>query len=443
MSQADPGVQADGLLNVLGGIDSGRFPHLLSQNQVSWAVNCSFRGGLPAQRPGFNLETLVFQDTEEKDWFEQKVFQGSGVYNEEIICLLGGRLFRIVPRDNFEVKEITPTLGVDTTTTFITPAVDASITFSVTSTNGIEVNYPAFIFGGKYIVTSKTNTTLTLTNYSGTPGVNVPVGTVLRYSDPNPSFLKQSWFQQVEDTMVIQDGLSRAILYDGKSRRSEPENNEVPTGTAMAYGMGRLWVALNGRELIAGDINNGPTSPLEFTENDYLNEGGKFLIPGGAGDITGMAFIANLDTSLGQGPLQVFTKKSIFSINAPVDRDTWKNLQNPIQTQSGIAGTLSQDSIVSVNGDLFYRSRDGMRSFFLSRREFGTWGNTPASREMTRALENDQEPWMYNTSAVLFDNRLLWTLRPRNDGFGNYFEGLGVLDFEPLAAMGQKLNPIY
>ena len=85
MSQADPGVQADGLLNVLGGIDSGRFPHLLSQNQVSWAVNCSFRGGLPAQRPGFNLETLVFQDTEEKDWFEQKVFQGSGVYNEEII----------------------------------------------------------------------------------------------------------------------------------------------------------------------------------------------------------------------------------------------------------------------------------------------------------------------------------------------------------------------
>lgn len=441
--QSDPNVQADGILNSLGGVDTGRDPSLLAQNQLSFGGNLSLRGGMISQRPGFNLRTLVFDDTEAKDWFEQKNYQGEGNYRDRAAVMVGGRTFLVNIREGFKVKEITPTGKIDITVAFITPPVGSSLTITLSTSDKIEVGYPVFLFGGKYNVTAKSSNTITMTNINGVPGVNIAVATEILYSDPNPKWVKQAWFQEVEDNLVVQDGVSRAIIYDGFSRRSNPEQREVPTGTVMAYGMGRLWVAVNGREFVAGDINNGPTSPVRFTENDFLNEGGKFIVPESAGDITGMAFIANLDTSLGQGPLQIFTKKSIISINAPVDRDSWKNLQNPIQTQSGIQGALSQTSIVSVNGDLFYVSRDGLRSFFLSRREFGTWGNTPVSREMSRVMADDEERYLYNSSAVLFDNRLLYTLRVRVDGLGNYYEGIGSLDFEPLASMGQKLNPIY
>jgi len=444
MAQADPKVQADGLNNSLGGVDSGRQPKMLAKNQLAFGSNVVLRGGEVSQRPGFNLRTLVFEDSESKDWFEQKNFQGAERYGERVAVLIGGRLFLINIREGYLTNDITPTFKIEVASVFITPALGGSITITLISSDGVEVGYPVFLLGGKYTVSSKTSTTITVTNISGVPGVNVIVGTEIRAQQPNPIWAKQAWFQEVENSLVVQNNVSRAIIHEnGVSRRSDPEQQEVPTGSAMAYGMGRLWVAINQREFAAGDINNGPTSPLRFTENAFLNEGGSFIVPSSSGPITGMAFIANLDTSLGQGPLQVFTKNDLFSVNAPVDRDTWKNLENPIQTQGGLQGALSHDSITKVNGDLFFRSRDGLRTFFLSRREFGTWGNTPVSREMYRVMRDDEEDYLYNSSAVLFDNRLLFTVGVVHDGFGNYYQGIASLDFEPLSSMGQKLNPIY
>ena len=110
--------------------------------------------------------------------------------------------------------------------------------------------------------------------------------------DGGPTDCTKAWFQQAENYMIIQDGSTRAIIFDGGgARRSSAEANEVPTGTAMAYSNGRLWVAKTDRKtLVAGDIVYGPSGTsehgrrdavLKFTENDFLNEGGEFSAYGG------------------------------------------------------------------------------------------------------------------------------------------------------------------
>ena len=216
----------------------------------------------------------------------------------------------------------------------------------------------------------------------------------------------------------------------------------------MAYGKGRLWVARE-NSYVGGDIVGGDgtlESVLKFTENTFLAEGGSFYVPSSQGDcrgITGLAFASNLDTTLGQGELLVFTSSSIFAFDAPIDRLTWKNLNYPIQKFAlGDYGSMSQESIVSLNGDLMFRGRDGIKSFILARRDFQqVWGNTPIDNEETRALQYDDQSLLYQTSAVKFDNRMLMTIGPTNSDRGIVHRGLAVLDFDLVSGLKDKAPP--
>jgi hypothetical protein len=99
---------------------------------------------------------------------------------------------------------------------------------------------------------------------------------------------------------------------------------------------------------------------------------------------------------------------------------------------------------VTVNGDLFYRAEDGIRSFALARREFGQWGNTPVSAEMNRVLNYDSRFLLEYSSAVLFDNRLLSTVSPYwVQGHGVPHRGLAVLDFDILSRMAGQQQPAW
>ena len=114
-----------------------------------------------------------------------------------------------------------------------------------------------------------------LINLPDPPGINSPI-------------LKQVWMQQTVETLVIQDGQTRPILYNGSSARRSG-SDEVPVGKQMAYGNGRLWVAINANELVAGDIRTRePGSELAFTETNYLSGGGSLWF---SRPITGLAFI--------------------------------------------------------------------------------------------------------------------------------------------------------
>jgi hypothetical protein len=216
----------------------------------------------------------------------------------------------------------------------------------------------------------------------------------------------------------------------------------------MCYVNGRIWYSLpNGFSFRATDIVYGDgtrASVLKETENTFLNEGGDFAVPSDSGGITAMAVPGNPDTSLGQGPLLVFTPRYVFSIQAPVDRDAWKNLNYPIQAISLLtSGALGSRSAITVNGDVFYRAVDGVRSFIIARRSFNDWGNTPISNEVLNVIENDQTNLLWASSAVVFDNRLLMTSQPRYDSEGVVHKALAVLDFDLITSMRKKFPPAW
>ena len=300
-----------------------------------------------------------------------------------------------------------------------------------------------------YLVTSigghiyKINTeTGMVQDITPTKGVNSLGETIY---DPNASDIEVSYFQQAEHYLIIQNGESAAIIFDGAtSRRANPSGDEVPTGKVMAYGNGRLWVA-RGREFVAGDIVGGPTDVIKFTENTYIAEGGAFAVPLDTGDITAMRFMNQPDSSLGQGELLVHTSRAVFAVNVPTSRDSWKNLQYPTVRIVAINyGSVSDRSCALVNGDMFYRAPDGIRSFISSRREWQEYGQIPVSREIGPVLRDEKlHEIAQRTSVVLFDNRLLTTVTPQNTSQGVYFRGIAPLDFDTVGGTGDKMPPAW
>jgi len=126
------------------------------------------------------------------------------------------------------------------------------------------------------------------------------------------------YFCQVERYMIVQDGVNTPIIIEGTtaSKANPAAENQVPVGTIMAYGHGRLFIKVDKNEFIAGDINipTVPTAVLQFTE--LATQVPSFGLPGDLGEITGMAFVQNYATGDGQGPLVVFAQNGFdaFSV---------------------------------------------------------------------------------------------------------------------------------
>lgn len=448
------------MMAFLGGQDSGRTPNLLSETQSFELFNSTVRGGRWKQRPGFNRKTLTFPTDEIESWFLTKRNQGDIVFNPlngrtVQVWSVGGRFFTItlsVSGDTGDVAEITPTLSTSTTAGFTVPAVGSTVTVTIAAPDLVRVGYPAMIGGKTYNITNKNGSLITIENVDDTPEAVIAAGAVFVYLDANSESLGVCYMVEAEGFLIAQDGLSKAFIFDGgSSRRADPANREVPVGTAMAYGRGRLWVAIGGNKFVGSDILYGPSGTadyekrdaiLKFTENTFLAGGGAFTAPG---NITAMAFASSLDVSTGQGPLLVFTDSAIVSVDAPADRDTWATLKDPIQTISLLANgaTSFYGTVPTVNGDIFYRAIDGLRSFFSARREFGTWGNTPISSEMCKFLDGDSEDLLQYQSAIVFDNRLLFTGKSFPVRNGAKWKGIGVLDFDNMTTMLQKSAPIF
>ena len=377
---------SDGFHALPGGMDSGKSPALLGPTECSYSENVSFRGGYAKTRPSYKKLNLASSSAATA--FVGAKFQGATWFTEDdnegyIIAVAGGNVYKIEP-----------------------PLVE----------------------GNDWTVEDATN------------------------SCPLADWVEQVYFAQAKENplknyLIIQDGVNQPFIYDtvGANRYSSVNDKEVPKGTGpMAYGHGRLWVA-QGSNFVAGEIANGPTGVLKFTENEYIAGGGSFRVPLGAGDITAMVFTHAPNSSLGQGELIVFTQNGAVSVTVPADRYDWFASSDPAQRVTLINnGSMSQNSTALANGDVMFRSKDGIRSLVSAVRDFSQYGNTPISREVNRILENDDPSYFKYASGVLFDNRYLLTTNTSPDqtkGVG--FKGLVVLDFDLISSMGQASQPAY
>jgi hypothetical protein len=258
----------------------------------------------------------------------------------------------------------------------------------------------------------------------------------------NSSLIKQVWMTQTVETLVIQDGQSDAILYNG-SVAVRAAGDQVPRGRQMAYGNGRLWVAVNANEVLAGDIRTEAAgSELYFTEGTYLQGGGKLFF---SSPITGMGFIPTTGQA-DYGVLFVYGARETNAIRADITkRDDWAQVPGFVSAILRSVGSASQWSLVPVNQDLYWRdSNGGIRSIRNALADEAGPGSAPVSREVSRLTDFDSQQLLPFCSGVYFDNRLLLTSSPflmPNGGVG--WHDLISLDFAPLSTMGGKSQPAY
>lgn len=446
----DKNIKRDGLLSALGGVDSGRSPALLSPDKIAFAINVTLRGGFPDTRPGFFQHALSFDNAEKSAWFWERRLQGAFVYysprGDTLIAVsIAGRIFVINPLDDMAALEITPSGTTTTTANFNAPAVGSDVVIAVTDASRIWAGLPITINGKTYTVVSKSANNVTATNLDDTPAALISSGASVVFLDQNSPTQPTTWFEQAQDWLVIQNDLDRAILFDGGTARRAAVD-EVPSGGPMVFNeeIQRLAVSVNGNQIAIGDIAGGPTSVIKFTENTYLNEGFPFQVPRKHGRITGLAMVANIDRSNGQGAMVAFCERGISSFNLPPAREQWKNLDYPVQINMPLKySATSHYSIVEVNGDLFYRAKDGLRSFAYAVKEIRSWGNKPQSREMNRVVLKDTVPLLHKASCIMFDNRLLFTLSPHNTTNGVSHRAIGALDFNIVGSMADDVPPLY
>lgn len=383
----DRGRLADGIMSLNGGMDAGRSPAIIEKTQAPYAENVTFRGGFAKTRPAFRK--LAFASSSAATALLAARFQGAQYYEESsshryFIVVAGGNMYKL--------------------------AAPAS--------------------GEEWAVTDITNS-LTI-----------------------DASAQRVYMVQADKYIVLQDGTNPPIIWAHDVTARVAGSDEVPQGSGpMAFGNGRLWVA-KGRKFYAGDIlggsskgapNASDTGVLKFTENTLLNGGGAFSVAVGSGDITAMQFVTTQNSALGTGELMVYTSEGAFSVVVPPDRYDWFSLTDPIQrVLLPSNGSMSHWATVGVNGDQYFRSRDGVRSIKEAVRDWNDAGNTPISSEVNRLLKYDAQSYLEYASGVLFDNRLLVTCMSDHDNTsGTGFKGLVALDFDSISSMRANSQPVW
>ncbi len=459
----------DAINTVSGGINAGASPLDLPPATLAGAINVTVRGGDATHRSAYHKRAITWADEEAGIAFTTGYFQGACTYfsdNQEtsLIVAVSGRIYQLlIDGDTVTGSDVTgiSTVGPVQPQAWLWQAekwviiqdglnqcrfFDGATTTD--SNPGTRTNYTSALAGpfdaGLGIPQPGTSDTIDFTGVA-----NLFVGDLVTF---------QNWgsFQVQEIVGVKVKLLNLNATPPGTDvdaptvvSWSHSTGIQLPPGRMGCYGMGRIWMSLiDGKQFLASDIRGGASGTpaldrrdaiLNITENFFLKGGGNFAVPGSVGEIRAMRFVANLDTSLGQGALQVFTHSTVFSCNAPVDRLKWQDISNPILTESLIGfGAMGQWSTVGANSDTLFRSLDGVRSLILARREFATWGNTPISFEVSPYTNTDDPGLLSWSSAIVFDNRLLMTVGTTSHAQGKYFRGLIPLNFDPLSSIRGK-----
>lgn len=260
---------------------------------------------------------------------------------------------------------------------------------------------------------------------------------------PNSPLLPLAFMCETAGSFLVQDGQSSCIIYDGSVTR-RAKIGEVPLGKQMAYGNGRLAVAVNDNTVKVGDITSAVfQSELNFTETTYLSGGGSFLF---AQPVRGLAFLPVNNTNTGFGSLIVLGDRFVNSLGLQItSRALWDQIPGFEQILLPGIGTAAHDAVVGVNQDLYWRD---LNSDIWSLRS-AQWdalspGNSPISREVSRITDFETDTLNRYSSGIFFNNRLLFLASPFYNRFGYAsFSKIISMDASPLATMRGKSPPVY
>lgn len=486
----------DGTLDFSGGVNSIKVPTVsserntggLARNELAWLVNGAVRdGGIRPRFGWLNLGDVLPLTTGR--------FQGAFLYEPTggdpyFICSIAGRIYRFSPDTPSSVVDLSALFGLtnpaDQTYTYFCQGEEflviqvgdyvtngmvwdgttlrrlGGLLGSATLAGKITVNYTMPAVGGAItFVMDRT--------YGGSVGdvLRIPTNLTLVGVFPTETVTAYSGnYADIKVTAISGVNLSATIIAttvpgssvnvgagQGVVKISGPE---LPPAGPMDYYMGRIWYG-QGKVISAGDIVGGTSgtlaynfrdSVLKVTENPLAIGGDGFAIPGNDGNLRAVRHSANIDASLGQGRLYLFTRKAVYALQVPVTRDDWINANydnQPLLTVVQLVnGSVNDRSVVPVNGDLFYRSFEpGVRSLVTAVRNFSQWGNVEISANEQRLMKFEDRALLYASSGIFFNNRLLETALPTDHPYGVTFGALAPMDFIPISGFNQQSAPVW
>ena len=432
----------DGFTDLSGGMDSSRAADLISPQHVALAVNVTFRGGKPKTRPSFVQRVL--QDDAAYQKLRDGRYQGGMSYYSTLLgrsillAVYSGWLFSI-DITNGQVKLLNPNSRNDQNSKHYLLQAENYVVVQ----NGTDT---PLIWDGE-AVEARRSRTGTNNPVLGTANSNISRNrTTATITTSTPHGLSNGDYVQLENVDVagyntqfyVRGVTANSFQITVDSTLDTPEDfgitryaPEVPVGSIMGYGQGRIFVASPSRtsftagDIIYGDLNGSVKNILRWTENQYLAEGISFRLPANQGRITAMSFPTFQDTAAGHGELFVFGEYGIssFQVSAPrasvvgANGETlqpgWRDIQIQKIVLSGTGCTSSESVVNFTNGDMFYRDSVGIRSYRNARADMQSYGQTPISAELSRILDQDPKTRLAWISAAHFEDRAIFTCSPQ------------------------------
>ena len=509
MSIAVPNRMYDGNASFEGGMDSSRFPNLIPINCYAAAVNTVCRNSSLSSRPGWE-EIVLTADSVAKTDLEQFTgygFQGGTVYTSKtgkslLVCAVRGRIYTI----DLETKTLSQIFpdgvsashgrdrdalnhfcqagkyliiqdGKSDPLVYDGALIDeaagnkpvpkgTAMAFGqgrlFVLTNESEIKAGDLIYGGRTlrlpILTSKKGASATpngfadgIMLYVDTTGFEIPTeltetgapmiveGHVfaslntdnaingnydalykLQALDPTENSFGSN-VRKVSLTKVDYASLVKASdpgYYTGAAGTTGVTN---PSNAVVQGSGGWLTFILSGKE---SDV-------LSFQEDTYLATGGVISTPTQMGTIRHLAFPTIADTSAGQGDLFVFCDNGVSSFAVSLPRSSWKKSGSFQRVSLADIGCLGPRTVTNVNGDIFFRSYDGIRSYRNAAAIQSTPGQTSSSEEIRSLLNADSISQANQASAIYFDSRYLLNIwgKPNTSGKQTVYSGIASLDF--------------
>ncbi len=375
------------------GVNSVRNPWFLQENQVKWAVNCQFRGGIAQTRPGQAMRLSLPPGN----------FQGG-------ILFLANKQYAA---------------ATATTSTLI---------YDVNG-NGVEADelpYIVFAVNGKVywspfpLTQPESWKPFQLSGISLDPNVKQFVFALATQS-ANVSTGGDVSITPAHRVVFIQDGVSSPAYWDG-SNTTGVQSSEIPVGTWMAFSGNRLWIA-NKNVVLASDLGD-PTSWQERTTG------------AGRGDFSFNRPVTAMVNYVGQNndqKLYVFTDRETYALASGIyDRSTWANTANFQTILFPTVGCVAGKSISFQAGQMWWFSQGGLVSADVAGNAYLSSQVLYKDLEMVRAkayMAGDQS----GICATSFENYLLYSIP--------YLEPLNsatmVMDWAIAAEFGSQRQPAW
>lgn len=498
MAIADSTLRLEGQLDFSGGMNSSLVPALIPENSVYRSVNVTFRGGAPSTRPGLRQINLNNGLNDGLTILEDGFMQGAFFYQERrstinpcLFCVISGYVIKIDLSNNV-VDRLYPlnSSGSPDPAKRLNPTAPKAYFCQAEKYLIIQDGSSTpYIFDGDDLYESGIGPS----NSAGAISqihLIVGAGTTMAYGqgrlfiandDRNRFYAGDLAFggstnQKTITTATATTATSATYtLTTSASHGLNPGDNITIVGHSSANGANGNWVCASGTTGSTVVINLANTTStvatgtggfiikanvgalsdiLRFSETTYLDEGGSLQVPSALGRITGMIFMPVQDTGTGQGDLLVFSDQGVVSFSVSVPRSVWKETAGFQRVAFSTVGATSHESLVTSNGDIFFRSFDGLRTYRNARAELNAFGQVPISAELNSILPYDTTSMLTTCSAIVFDNRLLFTASPKIDytNFSNNrpellrpitFSMIAALDFTTLSSVGGKRAASY